>query len=344
MLTIDGSTGEGGGQILRSSLALSLCLGQPFRIVNIRSRRRNPGLGRQHLVAVQAAAEVGRAEVTGAGPGSGEITFAPRGVWPGDYRFSIGSAGSTGLVLQTVLPALLTAKGPTRLVLEGGTHNPHAPPFEALGRAFLPLIGRMGASVSVTLARYGFYPAGGGRIEVRIDPVECLRPVELDERGRVLAVRGSAAVADLPAHIAEREARVLAAELGLDPAAVQARRIAPAVGPGNVVTVVVESEHVTEVFTGFGRRGVPAERVASDVAGSVKGYLDAGVPVGEHLADQLLLPIALTGGGSFVTQRPTLHATTNALVIERFTGARIRFDPAGPSAWRVTHVRASAAR
>ena len=166
MLTIDGSAGEGGGQILRSTLALSLCTGTPVRITGIRAKRDRPGLMRQHLTALRAAAEVGRAEVSGAELGSREVAFHPRGAAPGEYAFNVGSAGSATLVLQTVLPALLSASAPSDLLLEGGTHNPLAPPFEFLDRAFLPLIARMGPRVSATLEARGFYPAGGGRIRV----------------------------------------------------------------------------------------------------------------------------------------------------------------------------------
>src|SRR5688572_16449750 len=183
LITIDGSMGEGGGQVLRTSLALSLVTGKPFRIEKIRAGREKPGLLRQHLTAVNAAAAVGGAHVEGAALGSRELDFRPGPAKPGEYRFAVGTAGSATLVLQAVLPALLTARGASTLVLEGGTHNPFAPPFDFLDKAFLPLLRRMGARVEVALERPGFYPAGGGRFQVRVEPVERLERLDLPSRG-----------------------------------------------------------------------------------------------------------------------------------------------------------------
>ena len=216
MIALDGSQGEGGGQILRSALALSLVTGTPFRIDNIRAGRPRPGLMRQHLTAVEAAAAVGAAETSGAGVGSRSLTFAPTTVNPGDYTFSVGTAGSATLVLQTVLPCLLTAPRPSTLVLEGGTHNPSSPPFDFLAKAFLPLVGRMGARVEATLERPGFYPAGGGRFRVTVAPTKALAPLELEQRGALRAQRVRAVVANLPRAIGERELHRFVARTELD--------------------------------------------------------------------------------------------------------------------------------
>src|SRR5579883_279586 len=178
MRVINGASGEGGGQILRTSLGLSLATGQPFRIEQIRANRKSPGLLRQHLTAVRAAAAVGQAEVTGDELGSSALTFVPGEVQPGEYTFAIGTAGSTTLVLQTVLPALMTAKAPSRLVLEGGTHNTHSPPNDFLIKTFLPVVNRMGVKVTTRLERYGFFPAGGGRWICDIEPAQSLTPLE----------------------------------------------------------------------------------------------------------------------------------------------------------------------
>jgi RNA 3'-terminal phosphate cyclase (ATP) len=326
MLTLDGSFGEGGGQILRTALGLSLVTGTPFTIERIRAGREKPGLLRQHLTAVQAAAEVGKAEVAGAAIGSRALTFKPGRVGPGTYAFSVGTAGSATLVLQTVLPALLAASGPSTLTFEGGTHNPWAPPFDFLEKAFLPLLGRMGAPVAVRLERRGFYPAGGGRFTAEIRPAPRLARLDLPERGAVRAIRAAAVVAALPADIARRELRALAGRLPLDPSRGSVVEDDVSAGPGNAVLVEVESEHVTEVFTGFGEKRVSAERVAGRVADEVRAYLDAGVPVGEHLADQLLLPLAQAGGGSFATLPLSLHATTNIEVIRKFLGVSIEVE------------------
>lgn len=336
MIIIDGSQGEGGGQVLRSSLSLSLVTGKPFRIQNIRARRKNPGLMRQHLMSVRAAAEVGKAELRGASLGSAIVTFEPQGVTAGDFAWSIGTAGSTTLVLQTVLPALLTAPGPSSIVLEGGTHNPMAPPFDFLERTFIPVLNRMGPRVAATLHRPGFYPAGGGRCEFRVEPVAALDPIELLERGPVRRVSARATVANLPKHIAERELHVLQRELDLEDGSLTVHEIPDARGPGNFVTVEIESADITEIVTGFGQRGVRAEQVARAVAGEARRYLDAGVPVGEHLADQLLLPMSLAGGGSFRTLPLSPHALTNIDVIRSFLDVVISVEADGDRACRVT--------
>ncbi len=320
MIEIDGSAGEGGGQILRSSLGLSLLTGTPFRIYSIRAGRDNPGLRRQHLAAVKAAAEVGKADVKGAAIGSREVVFRPGKVEPGRYAFSVGSAGSATLVFQTVLPALLTASGPSTIALEGGTHNPWAPPYDFLEKAFLPLLNRMGPKVTATLERRGFYPAGGGRAEITIEPTSRLLPLELLERGTLRATRATAIVSSLSAEIGRRELRELGRKLDLASTRVVEDRTSP--GPGNAVMVEIESEHVTEVFTGFGEKRVSAEKVASLVGDEAKAYLESGVPVGEHLADQLLIPLALAGAGAFVTAELSMHATTNMGVIRIFLGTR----------------------
>jgi RNA 3'-terminal phosphate cyclase (ATP) len=262
MLALDGSQGEGGGQILRSALALSLVTGTPFRIDNIRAGRPRPGLMRQHLTAVEAAAAVGGAQTTGAAVGSRSVTFEPAGVRAGDYAFSVGTAGSATLVLQTVLPCLLIANRPSSLVLEGGTHNPSSPPFDFLAKSFLPLVGRMGARVEATLERPGFYPAGGGRFRVTVAPTKALTPLVLEQRGAIQARRVRAVVANLPRAVGERELDRFAARTHWDTSASSLEVVPNPIGPGNVLIAEVESEHVTEVFTGFGEKQVRAETVA----------------------------------------------------------------------------------
>jgi RNA 3'-terminal phosphate cyclase (ATP) len=338
MITILGSEGEGGGQILRSSLSISLCTGTPVRITEIRARRERPGLMRQHLTALRAATEVGRAEVSGAEVGSREVVFRPRGIVPGEYAFNVGSAGSTTLVLQTVLPALLSASGPSSLLLEGGTHNPLAPTFESIDRAFLPLVARMGPKVSATLEAHGFYPAGGGRLRVHVDPAP-LGSLDLPERGEVRSLSMIAVVANLPGAIARRENEAAAAVLGWPPERFRIEQVKGSPGPGNVVHVVIESDHVTEVFSGFGAKGVRAEEVGERVAARARAYLDAGVPVGEYLADQLVLPMALGGGGAFRTGSPSSHTRTQIDLVARLTGARIRVTPASDGAHEITVTR-----
>jgi len=335
MLVIDGSLGEGGGQILRTSLALSLVTGTPFRIENIRARRKKPGLMRQHLTAVTAAAGIGHAEVTKAKIGSLELTFVPGKVVPGEYRFSVGTAGSTMLVLQTVLPALLTASASSSLTLEGGTHNPFAPPFDFVQRTFLPILNRMGPTVSATLERPGFYPAGGGRCRVVVGPAPKLHRLDLLERGPVRRQLAKAVVAGLPRHIAEREARTIARLFRWPDESLCVEELPGEYGPGNVVTIEIESEHITEVFTGFGEKGVRAEEVARGVAEQARRYLEANVPVGEHLADQLLIPLALAGGGSFRTLSLSQHARTNIEVVKMFLQVEAVVTQIADARWSV---------
>lgn len=339
MLVLDGSQGEGGGQILRSALALSLATGTPFRIDNIRAGRPRPGLMRQHLTAVEAAAAVGQAELSGAAVGARSLFFRPGTVQGGIHSFSVGTAGSATLVLQTVLPALATAAAPTRISVEGGTHNPAAPPFDFLAAAYLPLLRRMGPDVQIVLERRGFYPAGGGRFRAEITPVARLEPLVLDSRGEIRAKRGRAIVANLPRAIGGREIAVLAERLGwrADSFTVQTEDDTP--GPGNVVVVEIESEAVTEVFTGFGEKGVRAETVAERVAAEAHAYLVAGVPVGAHLADQLTLLLALAGEGSFRTVAPTEHTRTQVDVIARFLGPVVTLSEEPDGTWRVAARR-----
>ena len=334
-LDIDGAAGEGGGQILRTSLTLSLVTGRPFRMQRIRAARRKPGLLRQHLTAVEAAARIGEARVTGSTVGSDALTFEPARVRGGEYDFAVGTAGSATLVLQTVLPALLLARERSRLTLEGGTHNPAAPPYDFLTTTFLPLLRKMGARVETTLEAYGFYPAGGGRFGVTIEPCARLAPLALLERDAA-RLSARAIVSALPENIARRELGIVRERLGLDRTACQVQSVNTSIGPGNVLMIAVESDHVSELITGFGVKGVTAEKVASDACDEVKAYLAANAPVGTHLADQLLVPLALSGHGTFRTLRPSAHTETNAAVIRQFMAVEIAVDAEADGAYRVT--------
>lgn len=321
-IEIDGSFGEGGGQILRTSLSLSLVTGKAFRIDRIRAGREKPGLLRQHLTAVRAAAAISGAQVEGAEPGSKSLSFVPGAVRPGDYHFAVGTAGSATLVLQTVLPPLMLAAGPSALTLEGGTHNSAAPPFDFLERSFVPLLVRMGPRVRLAFERYGFYPAGGGLFRAVIEPCAKLVPLHLGPRGAILERRIAAVAVNLPSHIVHRERETAARLLGWGPETFVRSARCESPGAGNVVMIEVKSEEVTEIFTSFGQRGVSAEDVATAAASETLDYLDNDAATGEHLADQLLLPLALAGAGSFTASRWNLHAQTNAEVIARFLPVR----------------------
>src|SRR3990170_421238 len=322
MIEIDGSRGEGGGQMLRSSLSLSICTQQPFRIVNIRANRDKPGLKRQHLTAVKAAAEICGGTVTGAEIGSRELTFRPGRLKGASYSFAIGTAGSSTLVLQTVLPPLLTAAEPSTVRITGGTHNRGSPPFDFLQRAFLPLLARMGAKVELQLRRHGFYPRGGGEIIATVDP-SALSALTLHERGERVRAYAEAYVAALPIHVGQRELEVIGQGLNWSQDQLFLRGLSNDMGPGNAVTITIEHENVAEVVTGFGERGVRSEVVAAKAVDEARDYLASSAPVSMHLADQLLLPIALGPGGSFTANTVTQHLRSNALVIERFTGKHV---------------------
>lgn len=336
MLHLDGALGEGGGQILRTALTLSMCTRRGFRIDNIRARRSRPGLQAQHLTAVRAAAALCEARVQGDSFGADQLVFEPGKVRAGTCRFDIGTAGSTGLLLQTVLPPLLSADASSAITVLGGTHNPQAPPFEFLAEAFLPLLRRMGARVSIEMIRAGFYPAGGGEVRVRVAPAAPLARLDLIERGRLLRVYGRALLGNLPEHIGHRELAVLANELGLAEDQ-QHLVVLPGVrGAGNALVAGVQSEPLTEIFTALGRRGIPAESVAAAVVQEVKRYLASPAPVGEYLGDQLLLPLSLGHGGRYRCVTCSSHMRTNAHVIRAFLPVDIGFDPISDGTWDVT--------
>jgi RNA 3'-terminal phosphate cyclase (ATP) len=323
---IDGSRGEGGGQILRTSLALSVVTGRKLRMYNIRAGRKRPGLQRQHLACVEAAAQLCRATTNALDVGASELVFTPGTEWPGEIAVDIGTAGSTTLVVQTVLPAALGLGKPLRARVTGGTHNPMAPPFEFLERVFLPHLRAMGADVTLTLERHGFLPGGGGAVVLEVEPAGKLRPIELVEAGRPIARTATAICASLPRHVGERELAV--AQERLDHPRCELLEF-PKAGPHNVFMVEVElASGARELVTSHGRKGYPAEDVADDALDELEDFLEAGVPVGECLADQLLLPLALAGGGRLRTLGPlSLHATTNIETIREFLDVPITVEP-----------------
>lgn len=326
MITIDGSEGEGGGQVLRYSAALSLLTGEPFTIRNIRGGRAKPGLMRQHVTSLEAACAIGGAECSGLTVGASELTLRPGSVTPGEYHFAVGTAGSTGLVLQTVLVPLILADAPSRLVIEGGTHAMAAPPFEFLQKTLLPVLERMGPKLSITLERHGFYPRGGGRIVVDIDPAP-LRPTECLDRGAFKAGKVEALVAGIPFDIADRELKAARKVLADWPDEAFAPVHLPAeTGPGNAMLIEAEFEQVTEIMSGFGKLGVPAERLAQTAAKRMAGYLASHAFAGPYLQDQLLLPFAMAGRGAFTTVKLSEHTRTAVHLIERFTGRGFRFS------------------
>lgn len=333
MVEIDGSMGEGGGQIVRTALSLSLVTQTPIRLSQIRAGRSTPGLRPQHVAAVRAAAEIGDAEVSSIDQGTRRLTFQPSSVTPGRYVFDVGTAGSAILVLQTVLLPLLTAHRSSRVTVTGGTHNRSAPPYDFFARTVVPLLERMGPTLSVTLDRPGFYPKGGGRCTTDVHPTDSLSRLELTERGAFRSSRLRAIVANLPRHIAEREIAAVRDALSLD---IDETRIETpsSLSAGNAIILELHFENVTTVVSAIGEKGVPAEEVATDLVEEAHTYLSAEAPVGPHLADQLLLPLALAGG-TIRTTTLTPHTHTNAAVIERIMGDRFAIAEV-EDGWRVS--------
>jgi len=328
MIEIDGSTGEGGGQILRTSLALAMCTGQAVKLERIRAKRSKPGLMRQHLTCVQAAASVSGAMVEGAELGSQTLVFEPGTVRAGDYGFNVGTAGSCTLVLQTVLPALMLADSPSRITLAGGTHNPMAPPFHFLSRSFAPLLRRLGVELTLDLRRCGFYPAGGGEMSAVIHPAKTgLLPFDLVDRGAPRDAYAECLAPGLPRSVAQRELQALGHELGWTAEQLRAPPVRQNEGPGNALLATLDHENTCEVITAFGEGGMSAEKVANELAQQVRRHQSRGGALGEHLADQWMLPLALAVWKSqaparFSCTELTEHATTNMQVIERFLPCR----------------------
>jgi RNA 3'-terminal phosphate cyclase (ATP) len=316
ILQISGESG--GGQLLRSSLSLSMVTGLPFRITNIRGKRPKPGLMRQHLTCVKAAAEVCHAVVDGAELGSLELVFAPGKITAGDYAFHIGSGGSTTLVFQTVLPALLHAEGESTLRIEGGTHNPMAPPFEFIAECFLPVLQSLGAQVSVSLEKHGFMQAGGGMFTATISPIKKWKKIKLLERGALEARFGRVLHAHLHRDIAEREISTAAKILDWPKDEFELCYANDSVGPGNALLLGARFAQICEISTGIAQMGKSAEAVATSAAKGMRSYLASSAPVGVHLADQLLLPMAFAGAGEFQTLAISNHTQTNMALIEKF--------------------------
>jgi RNA 3'-terminal phosphate cyclase (ATP) len=335
LVTLDGSHGEGGGQIVRTALALSLLTGRPFRVVKIRANRATPGLRPQHLTAVRAAAELGQAEVSGASVGSRDLTFRPGAYAPRDLDFDIGTAGSTALVLQTLhLPLALRADRPVRVTLTGGTFNTRAPSYPFLETTWRAHLAAIGAPVALAMPAAGFYPVGGGRLDAWVEPAR-LQPLTLNNRGRLVRVTGVAGVARLRPEVAERmRKRVrhrLAQLTALESTDVEILLADwPAPAPGAAIALTAEYEGVATpaTFVGLGERGKPAEAVADEAVGELLAHDSApGGAVDVHSADQILVPLALTPGRSeYTVPAVTEHLRTNARTVQAFFDRAITIE------------------
>ena len=329
---IDGSHGEGGGQILRTSLALSMITGRPLHMQRIRAGRARPGLRRQHLACVDAAARLCHAAVRGGRVGSQELVFTPGAITGGELVIDIGTAGSTTLVVQTILVPAIVAGVALRAVIRGGTHNPLAPPFEFVERVWLPHLHAMGARVALTLDRHGFVTGDArperqhGQLTLVVEPGGALQPIEIVEAGPIAARRATVILSRLPSHVADREHAVVRDRLGFAAGECEVREVA-APGPANVLLLEIERTQGRELVSALGAQALLAELVADRACDELAALLAAGVPVGEHLADQLLLPLAIAGGGRFRTLPLSLHATTNMATIQHFLDVAIDVAP-----------------
>lgn len=329
MIEIDGSSGEGGGQILRTSLALALITGQAFHVRQIRARRPKPGLQPQHLMSVRAAAAIGQAQLRGASLGSSDLSFEPGEVLAGKYHFSIGTAGATGLVLHTIcLPLACRTSSPSEVTLQGGTHVRTSPCFDFLQETWGRYLQAMGLHVTLRLIRPGFFPRGGGVLEAKIQPSPSIASLSLRQRSEVKTAGGFSAVAGLPGPIAQRQARRATHRLRQLGIRADLREESWPGGPGTVLAVVLDTQPVPSLFFGLGERGKPAERVADEAVDQVEAYLEApSGAVDVHSADQIVLPLSLAPGATdFTVTEVTSHLLTNIGVIRQFLDRDIRCD------------------
>lgn len=315
-IEIDGAQGEGGGQVLRTALTLAMCTGKSLVVHNIRAGRSRAGLLRQHLTALNAATEICGATVKGNELGSVAIEFTPGPIKAGNYEFKIGTAGSTTLLAQTILPALMQAEGNSTIRMEGGTHNGMAPSVDFIEQSFLPQLRKAGLEIESKLTVHGFYPNGGGRWQLGIKPNKKLAQLVLSERGATQEQSAVVTSSNIEASIAERELARIQQKLGWQASQLHAKQVASP-GPGNIVSIRLAYEHVTEVIESVGALGVPAERVAGRAIAPAKRYMQSNAAVGEYLADQLLVPMVLGSGGEFTTGELSEHTKTNIAVIEQ---------------------------
>ncbi len=328
MIEIDGSLGEGGGQVLRSSLTLAAMTGQDLRIVNIRSKRKKPGLRPQHLAAIQALAEICGAAVEGAKIDAREVVFHPGAIQSGKFHFDIGTAGSTSLVLQTILLPLSRAVEPSTVTIKGGTHVPWSPCFHYLNLNYLPFLWKMGLDVHLRLVHAGFNPSADGQIRAIIEPAQTISPLTLMERGRVLEIRGVSAVANLGHNIATRQRRQVLGRLGRR-YPLNDIRIAeiPAQTPGSFILLLAEFEHSQVCYFALGEKGKSADKVADEACAEFEAFAATEGVIDQYLSDQLLLPLAFANGPSKIfTSQVTRHLVTNAEVIKAFLPVNIQIS------------------
>ncbi len=336
VVEIDGSQGEGGGQILRTSIALAALVNKPIKIYNIRAKRSEPGLKAQHATAIKALAKITQADVEGVKVGSSTVVFNPGRPKGGDFKFDIGTAGSISLVLQSIMLSLAFAPSTTRLEIRGGTDVAWSPPIDYISNVTLPILAKMGYRSKIMLVRRGHYPRGGGRVRVVIDPVKRLSPLNLTERGEILSINGISHAVRLPSHVAQRQAE--SAENRLKKAGFKDVEIKleyyekgkdPHLGPGSGIVLWAETES-GGILGGdaLGERGKPAEKVGEEAAEKLLREIERDAPIDTHTGDMLIPYLAIADGRSKVrVAELTLHLLSNILVTEKILG--VKFDVEG---------------
>lgn len=333
-LQIDGNYGEGGGQILRSSLALSAILNRPIRINRIRARRKNSGLAPQHLTSVNAVAAITNAEVIGGVLGSDTVTFCPEKICGGNYTFDVAdirpSAGALSLVFQSIALPLSYAKVPSTVTLRGGTHVPWSPTVHYLQKIFIPIAAKFGFEASIQLNRWGWYPKGGGEAIAQVQPTANWRGQALEHRGKLRAIHCISAASNLPEHIINRQHDQIQKRLTRFDSPVNVEHAkGKSIGQGTLVFLKAEFEDACAGFSALGARGKRAETVADEACQALQNFLASDAVIEPYLADQLILPMALaTGESRFTTSQVTRHLTTNIWLVQQFLPVRFEVNGA----------------
>jgi RNA 3'-terminal phosphate cyclase (ATP) len=331
MVFLDGAYGEGGGQILRTALSLSILMGKPVKIEDIRANRKKPGLMPQHLTVVKALQKISSAETEGAMMESTGLIFKPGETRSGKYLFDVGTAGSTSLILQAILPPLAFGPGKTQVILKGGTHVPWSPPFHYLEKVFIPVLSGVGVRADLTLVTWGWYPRGGGEVRIEIEPARTLHSLRLVQSWKPESLKVLCASSNLPAHITDREKNGIRERLSREGLSAEFEVFdGPSPGQGNMVFIAAGSGVNRAGFTALGERGKRAEQVADEAVDALLSFLNSGAAVEEHLADQLVPYLALAEGPSeLLVQHISSHLRTNLWVVEHFIKRKIQLDEEG---------------
>jgi RNA 3'-terminal phosphate cyclase (ATP) len=340
MLEIDGSHGEGGGQLVRTAVALAAISGTPIRVANVRANREKAGLAAQHLAGVRAVAMLCDAACEGLELRAASFTFAPRGLRGGTFRCDVGTAGSITLVLQALLPVMLCSPSAVRVAVVGGTDVRAAPPLDYFRRVLLALLQRMDIGVECVVHRRGYYPRGGGEVEIAVAPGRP-RALAVEAPGRVQHIGGLAHVAGLPAHVADRMRRSAVERLAPHRAQIDATVLQPeeAIGQGGAVVVWARTEHAVLGAGRVAERGVRAEALGDAAGEELAADLAAGAALDVHAVDQLLVYLALAGGGSFTARTVSRHAETAMWLIAQFLPVSFEVSRAGALAQVVVSAR-----